>query len=221
MVFCNCFAYLKTRSQTVLGEHIPWCPIAASSATIHFEFQFQPAQDSHSKASNFAPESNRPSAIRSAGRAVAAYQNRDPERSRTSGSIAACPACYTSFNGFGTNVISLASTASSSASSFSLEKKGNVETLLGRSGSSIVASSQNDLFLFVKFSSQSYERNQPIERVIAEQVDTHTTDRDVQRKQVVPLLSLRQRFDQISDILNGILRKTLRSSLTLLSSFSA
>ena len=96
-----------------------------------------------------------------------------------------------------------------------------METLLGRSGSSIVASSQNDLFLFVKFSSQSYERNQPIERVIAEQVDTHTTDRDVQRKQIVPLLSLRQRFDQISDILNGILRKTLRSSLTLLSSFSA
>lgn len=96
-----------------------------------------------------------------------------------------------------------------------------METLLGRSGSSIVASSQNDLFLFVKFPSQSYERNQPIERVIAEQVDTHTTDRNVQRKQIVPLLSLRQRFDQISDILNGILRKTLRSSLTLLSSFSA
>lgn len=78
----------------VLGEHIPWCPIAASSATIHFEFRFQPAQDSHSEASGFAPGCSRPSAIRSVGRGVAAYPGRDPERSRTSESTVACPACY-------------------------------------------------------------------------------------------------------------------------------
>lgn len=81
-----------------------------------------------------------------------------------------------------------------------------METLLGGSGSSVIASGQNDLLLFVKFSSQSYERDQPIQRMIAELRNAHVTDIDVQREQIFPLLSLRQRFDQISDILDGILR---------------
>lgn len=78
-------------------------------------------------------------------------------------------------------------------------------TLRIRTASRFIEPSHNHLLLLLIAPPHSNQRNQLVQRTLAELGDTHLRQIQMEREQVLPLLVLRKLLDQIADVLNGVL----------------
>ena len=78
-------------------------------------------------------------------------------------------------------------------------------TLRIRTASRFIEPSHDHLLLLLTVPHHSNQRNQLVQRTLAELGDTHLRQIQVEREQVLPLLVLRKLLDQVADVLNGVL----------------